>query len=482
MKTNKNTRVGILIVNGKENPKEGKWLALCLDKIKKHTHWSHYRIYVWNNDPHDRQIEKLVRKMPRAKLLCANPEEKLTHPHAVPLQRLYEIARKDEVKYLVTLDTDAFPIKDNWLQYLVGQLDEETVLAGVWRDELKKTIKPYIHPSCLCTSVEFIEKNGLRFDTVDIKGEKKIDTLSLFSHRAEELDKKTFKLKRSNKNQLHYIMGGIYGDLVYHQSAANRQTTFFWGEEHTPSLEIKNLAIKQALQHLAFQHNRELIDWLMGKAQKPGSIFIIGPNSASVNCVMKGLDFDQEVAVINLQDLLPQGDSLIGKGIYWIQDADALAGLKKRSGPARGYVLIGIYTQPSSGAREGMTAAWQRWHAYQSVLRKWHGKFHFPLIKFTPDSPEDFIDQAAQLTIELGFDPDIKRISKEIQDITREIRAKNENTKPGGTKIPRRYLKIQVYLEKHRFQPGVDTFSGKLLKLKKELLKLENEGEDLVHG
>ena len=129
--------VGILIVNGGEGPVEEKWLSLCLSRITGHTKWPNYKIYVWNNNLDDESVSKIVSKTPHALLFEPKPGEKMKHAHAGPLQKLYERARKDGVDYIITFDTDAFPLKDDWIRHLVEPLDEDTVISGVWRDELK---------------------------------------------------------------------------------------------------------------------------------------------------------------------------------------------------------------------------------------------------------------------------------------------------------------------------------------------------------
>ena len=258
-------KVGILIVNGGGDPSAGRWLHICLKKINSHTERSDYKIYLWNNNLGDTSVIEALKIYPGIQLINAAAGEKLKHQHASPLQKLYEIARYDKVQYIVTMDTDAFPVKTNWLPYLIRQLDDQTVLAGVWRDELKKAIEPYIHPSCLCTTVDFVEKYRLRFDEVDISPEKKMDTLSCFTRTALINNKKLFKLRRSNKEQFHYIMGGLYGDLIYHHGAGSRKYILFWGEEKSAALRLKNKTINESLQCMVFNYEQQYIDWLMGK-------------------------------------------------------------------------------------------------------------------------------------------------------------------------------------------------------------------------
>jgi hypothetical protein len=262
-----NDRVAILVVNGGKDPKNGKWIQLCIDKILEHTEWSNYQVYVWNNNVEDLSIVDFLKNIPLVTLVQANPSEKLSHIHAVPLQRLYELVcnDKDKPKYIVVMDSDAHPIQKGWLKQLISSLDSEVVLSGVWRDELKKAIKPYIHASCLCTTVDFIEKNNLRLDFIAPNTETKIhDTLSILTETAEQIGLKTHKLYRSNKNNFHRLMGGLYGDLIYHHGAGSRVSISFWDEEKNTKNTKKYQEMARLSANLLFENYDRYLGWLRG--------------------------------------------------------------------------------------------------------------------------------------------------------------------------------------------------------------------------
>jgi hypothetical protein len=262
-------KVSILIVNGGKDPKNGKWIELCIDKILEHTEWQNYTIYIWNNNVEDNFVSDFLKGIPIVKLVQADACEKLAHVHAVPLQRLYELAcQEDKPKFIVTMDSDAHPMQKGWLTQLISSLNDEVVLAGVWRDELKKAIPPYIHASCLCTTVDFIEKNNLRLDFIAPKTEIKIhDTLSIFTETVNRMGLQMFKLCRSNKNNFHRLMGGIYGDLIYHHGAGSRAAISFWDEARSKNLMERNKQIGEIATDLLFSHYSEYMNWLQGYRQ-----------------------------------------------------------------------------------------------------------------------------------------------------------------------------------------------------------------------
>jgi hypothetical protein len=255
----------ILIVNGGEDPTAGKWIVFCVNKILQNTPGADFKIFVWNNNITDDIVKRFLESNSHILYMEANPEEELGHPHAVPLQRLYSHARQFNPKYIITMDSDAHPIRKGWLEELTGRLGADCVISGVWRDELKKAIKPYVHPSCLCTSVAFIEDKGLRFDgTISGPEDSRQDTLSDFTLKAESLGLGYYKLERSNKNNFHRIMGGIYGDFIYHHGAGTRRNIGFWDEANTRRDRERNKRLSRlALEYLFLDYDN-YIGWLRG--------------------------------------------------------------------------------------------------------------------------------------------------------------------------------------------------------------------------
>ncbi len=518
--------VGILIVNGGKDPEEGKWLDLCLKKIIQHTKWPNYRIYVWNNNIEDGSVPALVEAIPGAKLFQADPREKLAHIHAVPLQRLYEVAKKDQLKFIVTMDTDAFPVRDNWLTELIGNLNEQTVLCGVWRDELAGHVCPYVHPSCLCTTTDFIKKNRLRFDRIDIISDQKKDTLASFTIIAEKKGKTIAKLKRSNVNDLHYILGGLYGNLIYHHGAGSRKETYFWGEEKTEAIGAHNSAIKQTLNQLIFQHNDQFINWLMGNVQDHESfsegnklVFVLGMHRSGTSCLAGCLEVcglylgevskynmhnqkgNQELRAVNLlhERILnrnggawdnPPGkikitaqdkndfrkilDSFPANAVSGIKDPRSLLLLERWLVIEKNIFFIATYRHPllvaaslQKRSKKSVDEGLELWNIYNEKLIRLHKKYRFPLIKFCLENESDYIDHVAEAAIQLGLDPDLNKMRR---FLSREL----EHEKNHPVPVPDRCREIYAYLEKNRFAVAQESYSFHILKLKKDLLKIES--------
>ncbi len=262
-------KAAILIVNGGAGAESNRWIRLCLDKIAAWTDYENYHIYVWNNRVEDENLAAWLQQQPRLTMIAAAPYEKLNHPHRTPLQRLYHLARQEGATYIVTMDSDAHPLKPGWLTTLLRALDDGAALAGVWRDELSAAIQPYVHPSCLCTTVDFVEQHCLRFDFNSSDSIEKNDTLSDWTRVAESVSAPIYRLPRSNRNNFHYLMGGIYGDLIYHHGAASRENVSFHGEVRSQEQNQGNLLVRDRVADLLFAGYDQYMSWLQGQQTDP---------------------------------------------------------------------------------------------------------------------------------------------------------------------------------------------------------------------
>jgi len=259
-------RVAILIVNGGETPNDDRWICLCLDRIARYTDYPDYHIYLWNNRLGAPELEAWLLAQPRLTLLSAAAYERLHHPHRTPLQRLYHLAKEEETQYIITLDSDAHPLCSGWLTTLLAALDAGAALAGVWRDEMVPAIRPHVHASCLCTTVDFVERCQLRFDFDNTHSLELTDTLAHFTWVAEAQGLPIHKLTRSNQRAFHYWMGGIYGNLIYHHVAASRERVVFYNSPKGLVQSDQHRQLRDETAELLFSQYDAYMDWLQGRA------------------------------------------------------------------------------------------------------------------------------------------------------------------------------------------------------------------------
>jgi len=467
-------QTAILIVNGSTDPKEGRWLELCVEKIREHTNEPDYRLYVWNNNVGDPWVEKFLSAFSNVTLLQADPQEALAHPHAIPLQRLYERARQDRAKYIVTLDNDAHPVRDGWLAQLIAALDQATVIAAVWREELSQPDRPpFAHPSCLCTTTDFIERLRLRFDTLHGRDEDptKYDTLSHFTDATLANGLAIHKLRRSNRNNLHRVLGGLYGDLVYHHGAGSREPVRFRGDPRSPILKRQYRATRELAGTMLYRHYERYLAWLQGRdilsaqpwnSPRVNALLVLGMHRSGTSCltgclersglhlgeVMRFNKFNvmgnhEPPEVVSVHDRLlafnggswanvpstitiPDAESQALRQIARRMAAHAPWGLKDPRlllfaeawrDIAAPCAFVGTFRHPAAVARslsrrnkmppQESHALWLR---YNTELVHLHKRYQFPLIEFALDDVVAYCETVAAVAIGFGLNPQMDRL------------------------------------------------------------------------
>jgi hypothetical protein len=252
----------ILVVNGfdrhSKNPFEEDearrfpWIKICLEQLARHTDASAYQVLVWDNTALPEHLE-ILNSSPQVTVFTAEDGKDVRHGRA--LDRLLDQVPSD-VEFVVTFDTDSFPIRDGWLENLLGRLDGGAALAGVWRDEMAPRIPAYVHPSCLAArrdvlvelNVDFARKQGHRIDVGQHITNSVIASGGLIS-----------RLRRTNVHNMHFLMGGVYGDLVYHHGAGSRHAAFWTSFDRSADDTVRT-----ALRDAAFRDLDGLIDFLTG--------------------------------------------------------------------------------------------------------------------------------------------------------------------------------------------------------------------------
>jgi len=283
--------MAVLIVNGTFNYKNNLWLRLSVNNIIRYTSpHTKYKIIVWNHDYRNPEVTAYLNSVADyvevlsaedvdpGKWSIAKCDETNTrydcfsggyHSHRGALQILYEhVVGTYEADIIFTFDSDAWPIRNNWELPLIYRLDRDIKLAGVWRDELKVIIAPYVHPSCLGIKTETIKRFNLRFD--EEPEAFKEDTLSHFTRIIKKHfgDSAIMPFKRSNMKEYHTVFNGIYGGLLYHHHLGTRYMdgnigeakTYGW-QERGESPEYNKFILDGVTQRV-FEHTDDFMDEL----------------------------------------------------------------------------------------------------------------------------------------------------------------------------------------------------------------------------
>jgi glycosyltransferase involved in cell wall biosynthesis len=135
-----------------------------------------------------------------------------------------ELARaRTASPYLVTLDSDAFPLADDWLERLRARLDDGAGAAGILHH------RNYIHPSCLMVSRRLLDDLGLTF----LNEKERPGRLDVAERISVEILKRggtlgglerTAARCRGSRSEPVYL-GAEYEGLLYHHWYTTRAAT-----------------------------------------------------------------------------------------------------------------------------------------------------------------------------------------------------------------------------------------------------------------
>ena len=258
--------VAILVVHGNGPYYEGRfalehsWPELQMRQLRRHTPPGFTMVAVGN------------RIMPEHEVFlgsCREVEIHCTHDPAMPLFK--EIWRyrnwlveqtHERFRYLITLDSDAFPITDGWLDRYLEGLSEREPVAAVQRLENGDT---HSDRSFMAFSSRAWRQH--RFDFAN--GPK--DAGCRISAYLDSRGLSWRRLTRSNAWNPHSLTAGLYDSAIYHHAAGGRLPLYrinqaIWREGlDTPAFETE-LAIHNALLDAIHHDTDHFLDQLQGRA------------------------------------------------------------------------------------------------------------------------------------------------------------------------------------------------------------------------
>jgi hypothetical protein len=289
------SRIAILIVNGfaRRGPRGSQraaealqypWIELCLRQIARHSSGWDYEVLVFDNS-HFKQHRRSIRQFDRVRLLPAGwvavlgrMANRLPGPY---VGRLFErrhplaldyLAAKvgEEFDYIVTLDNDSFPVSDGWLDALVSGCERGAAVCGVYRDEMAPEVHPFVHVSGLCVGRDDFHALGVSFGR-DLENAGERNHQATDEYNQDVGQKITYEfiragrtiapLERSNRVNFHFLMGGVYGGVIYHQGAGSRRASFW-----KPSDGEHDARVAARLRDAAFTDVEHLVRVLRGEA------------------------------------------------------------------------------------------------------------------------------------------------------------------------------------------------------------------------
>jgi glycosyltransferase involved in cell wall biosynthesis len=160
-------------------------------------------------------------------------EKNIGHGPAIELAR-----KRIRSPFLVTLDSDAFPLADDWLLRLRARLQDPVKVVGVPHH------RGYVHPSCLMIERATLDEMGLTFLN-EKRRPSRFDVAERISHEVKQHGYAIAGLQRTDVQRRASVsepvfLGSTYEDIVYHQWYTTRSVRAAGhGVDDVPSRSIE---------------------------------------------------------------------------------------------------------------------------------------------------------------------------------------------------------------------------------------------------
>jgi hypothetical protein len=192
------------------------WPRLQIERLRRHTP-AGYTVLAYGNRAMP-EHEAYLRGCPEVRYLSSAETPWGTYEHVWPLRNwLARIAMQDH-RWIVHLDSDAFPVRDDWLQLTLARIGYGSPVVAVQR------IENGDRHSDRCFLV--YSRAGFRRHAFDFSRVGRVDSGGGISAELEAGRFAWHPMRRSNAHDYHPLIGGIYGDLIYHHGAGSREPRF----------------------------------------------------------------------------------------------------------------------------------------------------------------------------------------------------------------------------------------------------------------
>jgi glycosyltransferase involved in cell wall biosynthesis len=156
-----------------------------------------------------------------------------------------ELARKmSRSEYLVSLDSDAFPLREGWLEEMRSRLNDRVLVTGILHH------RDYVHPSCLMISRRTMDRMQLSFldekqqkSGLDV-GERISVSIKENGYRISGIRRTGYQCRGSRSEPV--CLGSEYEGLVYHQWYMTRSAI----SGGAPVDDVPNEDLKRSLEGL----------------------------------------------------------------------------------------------------------------------------------------------------------------------------------------------------------------------------------------
>lgn len=221
-------------------------------------------------------LRRVLSATPNVKLVeLPYTEERANSEHAIYLDNLLQFAYADGCSHLVALDSDSFPIADDWPTLLLTKMNGQLRFSAVLRAENGDTDLP--HPCGYFMLREFYADHrpsllpapalsrSPRFQEFLRHSKQRSDTGIGYGYALWDSKEQWLPLLRSNRTNPHFLMAGIYGKIFFHLGSSSRRPAFHMDYETRLSLR---LAERLRRAPLAWRLSESITENYLTKNQK----------------------------------------------------------------------------------------------------------------------------------------------------------------------------------------------------------------------
>lgn len=174
--------------------------------------------------------------------------ERASAEHSIYLDKLIDLAYSDGCSHIATLDSDSFPIVNDWPRILLSKMNGVMRFSAVLRTENGDTALP--HPCGYFMTRDFFAdyKPSLlpgpeitqdpKFQSFLQGTKQRADTGIGYGYALWNSHEQWLPLLRSNLHNMHFLMAGIYGDIFFHLGSSSRRPAFFMDSQTHISLRL----------------------------------------------------------------------------------------------------------------------------------------------------------------------------------------------------------------------------------------------------
>ena len=273
------TDVAICTIHGNSPAYSGEfaaeyaWPELQIQQLRKHTAGG-FHVYAYGNRIIP-EHETFLKKCDEVTFISSESTPNGEFDHVWPLRNWLTRQAIKTHKIIVHLDSDAYPVNDNWINRYNQKLSLCSPVVAVKRLENGDS---HSDRCFLMFNRNGFKKHSFDFSTVNVK-----DAGGGISLELESQQYAWQALLRSNHYNYHPVIAGIYDDHIYHHAAGSREPRLRANQnkQNIESLWQFEKNIHRLLMKRLFEHTDHFLDELRG--QKACHDISNGLNLADMN-------------------------------------------------------------------------------------------------------------------------------------------------------------------------------------------------------